>query len=85
MEALFGVYGVNFGQKRGQSRPNQKTCMFHWHFESSPTGGNKARDLKIGMLVHHIRVCRTNSVFYILETRKNPKFSKLLSFFDIVC
>ena len=63
MQALFGVYGVNFCQKRGQSRSNPKTCMLHWSFGSSPTGSNKARDLKIGMLMHHITVYHIYSGF----------------------
>ena len=56
IEALFGVYGLNFGQKQGQSRSNPKTGMFHWSFGSSRTDSNNARDLNIGMLVHHIGV-----------------------------
>ena len=32
MEALFGVYGVNFGQKRGKSGQSQN----HVHFIEAP-------------------------------------------------
>ena len=83
MEALFWVYGVNFGQKRGQSRSNPKTGMFHWSFGSSPTGSNKARDLKIGMLVHHIGVYYIHSGFLkIFENEEKIQNFDLFSQFQ---
>ena len=52
---------------------NPKTSMFQWSFGSFPTGSNKARDLKIGMLVHHIGVYHIYSVFEEKKIKNEEK------------
>ena len=81
MAALFWPYEA---KKRGPSTSMLHTCIAYGSFRSSPTGSNKARDLKFCMQVYPFKVYHMYSgCSKILKNKKEiQNFQKIRHFYN---